>query len=632
MTLFKTRTTNQRRDFILYFLFLMVFSFYVRFIIDLTLYPLLQPQEFFTHYSFFQKFLTYPGGLVEYCSRFLSVICIVPWLGTSAAVLLIGIICLLTARFFKSQGMKVVHPALVLVPAILIAVLYGDYGHRFAYAINLILALSLFILYRRLIEMKPVLHSILPPIVTGFLFYAGGFVPFVLFLLMAWIHDLLCSCGGKRVYGIVLNVICAVFIPVLCYDYLFMGSAHADFKLLQETWNYYKTPVMALLPILFYPVCMAACPLVKKWFLVDRSQRDLPEKIKSPFVVSLSRWSLLPQAILIGFFFYWAHYLSFNNTAKTLGLMQRYSDENRWDAVIALASKVSPRVTVAHLMRNRALYHTGTLLDRLFDYPQIHGIDGLVFRGESNKTGQYIPYSDIAYDMGEINQSLRWCYELIANFGCIPFTLKRIAQINCVKGNYETVEKMAGMLAYTPFHSRWSRNYRELITDHERFRSDRDIIEKRSLLPEKLYTHSDGIPHMIFLINLFYNKKNKMAYEYLMAAFMLDNDLEQLSQYARFLSLFGYPSVPKHLQEALFMYACSFNRADESVKQFGISPETAHAFGIFTETLSSCKGAPQRAMEMLKPRFRNTFWYYQQFIYPELTNKRTDSLHFQMRY
>ena len=311
--------------------------------------------------------------------------------------------------------------------------------------------------------------------------------------------------------------------------------------------------------------------------------------------------------------------------------MQKFADQKKWDKVLQTADKCYPYDNLVYLMRNRALYHTGKLLDHLFDHPQLYGVDGLMYEGNA-QVREYISYSDLAFDMAEVNQALRWSYEMIANSGHSAFALKRIALVNIVTGNYVTAKKMLNMLAYVPFQKKWVAYHRELINNQELLQNNKEILEKRSLLPEKLYYSSNEIPYLSFLINLFYNKKNRMAYEYLIATLLLDNYLDECMQYVNFLKLFGYQRVPKHLQEALLVYGYSRRQPEEYIKRYNISRETVERFKRYKEEMYQCRGSGKNAEIVLRKRNGNTFWYYQQFIFPHRKLKKTSHTHMKKKY
>ncbi len=353
--------------------------------------------------------------------------------------------------------------------------------------------------------------------------------------------------------------------------------------------------------------------------------------MKSRLFSFLAQGPFIIQVFFIAFFFFLSHFLFYDVNVKMLGQMQRLADQKKWDKVILTADKCYPYDNLVYLMRNRALYHTGKLLDHLFDYPQLYGVDGLMYKGDA-EVREYVYFSDIAYDMAEVNQALRWSYEMIANSGHSPFALKRIAQVNMVTEDYVTAEKILKMLEYVPFQKKWAVYHLNLINNHELLKSNKEIMEKRSLLPEKLYSSTDEIPYMSFLINLFFNKKNRMAYEYLLATLLLDNDLDEFIKYVRFLNVFGYRKVPGHIQEALLFHAYSKKQPDRYIKQFNISQETVERFKSYKEEFYLNRGNSKKAGSVLKRRFGNTFWYYQQFIYPHLKLRKTSQIHSLKKY
>ncbi len=624
-------TLQFNRKWLVYILFSVWSLVYLRYIIDLSLFPLLQYPAFFTHFHFFKTFLTYPGGIVTYCARFLTVLCNLAWLSTFVTAILLLMIILLTETFLKIVGIKKVFPAIALIPAIMFLGLHGNYGHRFVYDIDLLLTLTLYILYRLHLQKNIPMQIIFQSCISGLLLYIGGIIPFGLFMLMVLIDEVKDCKGLKQSSPILLTIMLTILLPYLYYDYLFIGCISSDWGLINELLHFYKVPYIPLFPFLFYPFISATFPLFIAFKEKHSTKSPKHEINKSKIFSFLTPGSFIVQGLLITFFIFLSHLLFHDVNVKMLGKMQKFSDQKKWDKVILTADKCYPYDNLVYLMRNRALYHTGKLLDHLFDYPQLYGVDGLMYEGNA-QVREYIAYSDIAYDMAEVNQALRWSYEMIANSGHSAFALKRIALVNMVTGNYVTVKKTLKMLEYVPFQKKWVAYHRTLINNHELLKSNKEILEKRSLLPEKLYFSSDEIPYMSFLVNLFFNKKNRMAYEYLIATLLLDNDLDECIKYVKFLNFFGYRKVSRHLQEALLIYGYSKGQPDKYIKQFNISRETVERFKNYKEEVHQCRGNGKKAEAALRRRFGTTFWYYQQFIYPHRKLKKTSHTHIKKKY
>lgn len=606
----------------MYILFLIWSVIYMVYVVDLSLFPVLQHPAFFTHVHFFKTFTTYPGGIVAYCARYLTILCTLPWLCAAVKGSILIVITLLTDTFLRIIFGKKIPPVIALLPAILLIVLHGNYGHRFVYDIDLLLSLTFYLIYRLYLQKNIPAQIIFQLLIAAFLLYTGGIIPYGLFILTLLIDEIKTCKDLKQTVPIIFTVTLIFLLPYLYYDHIFMGSTGADWQLIHELLHYYKVPLIPILLFLFYPLCSALMPLITGWIKKHSLNMRKPKSNGVKLPTFLAPGSFLVQILLITILVVLSHLLFHDVNVHMLGLMQRYAYQKDWDRVIATAAKCYPYDNLVYLMRNRALYHKGKLLDHLFDYPQLYGIDGLMYKGQA-KVREYTAFSDIAYDMGEVNQALRWSYELIANTGYAPYALKRIAFVNLVKGNYATVEKMLNMLVYAPFQKKWVADHRRLVTDRKLLEHNREIMEKRSLLPEKLYSSTDALPYMSFLVNLFFNKKNRMAYEYLLATLLLDNDLDEFIKYVRFLNDFGYRTVPRHIQEALLLYGYNKKQPEQVIRQFNISQETVTQFKKYKEEWYTVRDNYKKAEMTLRRGFGNTFWYYQQFIYPHISVKRT---------
>ena len=96
-----------------------------------------------------------------------------------------------------------------------------------------------------------------------------------------------------------------------------------------------------------------------------------------------------------------------------------------WDQVIELTTKASAYNKLVQFEANRALYGTGQLLDKLFNYPQKFGENGIFLDGFSSS---YVAIHTAAfyYDLGFANEARHWATEAQMVLVRHPVVLKQL--------------------------------------------------------------------------------------------------------------------------------------------------------------------------------------------------------------
>jgi hypothetical protein len=105
------------------------------------------------------------------------------------------------------------------------------------------------------------------------------------------------------------------------------------------------------------------------------------------------------------------------------------------------------------------------------------------------------------------------------------------------------------------------------------------------------------------------NKLNRMAFEYLMALYLLRGQLDKFSQNFHRLDDFGYAEVPRLYEEALLLYVV---RAQEPFDLRGreISPASRRRFEAFNEVLNRHRKDFRAAYGELARDFADTYFFY----------------------
>jgi hypothetical protein len=119
------------------------------------------------------------------------------------------------------------------------------------------------------------------------------------------------------------------------------------------------------------------------------------------------------------------------------------------------------------------------------------------------------------------------------------------------------------------------------------------------------------------------NPRNRMAFEYLMAFYLLTRRPDKLVQNLHRLDDFGWREIPRYYEEAILLYA---NNTAQQVPLHGraIRPETLQRFQAFLDRFAPWQNQPQRAPGALADEFGDSYFYYYAFGTPGLGGSRRD--------
>jgi hypothetical protein len=275
---------------------------------------------------------------------------------------------------------------------------------------------------------------------------------------------------------------------------------------------------------------------------------------------------------------------------------------------------------------NRALYHTGRLSDEMFSYPQIYGIHGLFLSPEASYSAR-LQTSDLFFEMGHVNAALRWAHEAISMRGETPWNLLRVAQINLLKHGKAYTQICLNRLTKTLLFRGWAKRYQQDL-DSNRI-SDIKLQRIQSLMPTSDFIVAPDNPTADLKNLLMNNRRNKMAFEYLMAYYLLARQLGDLADNLYRLRDFDYPTIPRHYQEALLLYMLKIKKRDIDLYGYKISPSFIQRFNDFNLTLRKHRGDKEQARRELMNKHGNTYWYYvlySKYIVPMSLKNKFDAI------
>jgi hypothetical protein len=199
-------------------------------------------------------------------------------------------------------------------------------------------------------------------------------------------------------------------------------------------------------------------------------------------------------------------------------------------------------------MVNRALFEQGRLGAQMFSYPQSPN-DGLLPVPEMNE-----PYkTDTLVQLGVVDTAQRLAEASLARWGNRPFVVSLLAKIAIVKSDWHAAEGYLLVLAKDMAHGNEAKRLLGKIRSGNRFQDDQDIQKIRSYWRAGFQYDPRDVQGTLERL-LDHNPENQMAFEYLMAHYLLTLQLETFATRAGDITQFGYEYLPAQFAEALVLH------------------------------------------------------------------------------
>lgn len=585
------RTNSLLKYLILGFLFI-IFIIYFGVFNKYHIHYLEQIQLFRFSLDYLQEHFYYPGGFANYIGNFFSQFFIYSWYG-ALIISLNGIaVFLITNHICKYYNLNTIISS--IIPVWLLAFLQSNELFTFNQSIGFLLHLLYFVSYIsiRKFRNRTVLFFIGWPV----LYYLIGGFAIPAFLLCA-LHEVF--------YGIrknILIVVCTYVLTVVLIPYIF-----ARFLFYIPYDKLYYSPIcldirfnsvisfFALVFLLSWNPLLLLYSVIKKMLVIKNSL--FVSNVTSAFVTMFIMF-------IMGFLLFKHGY---NRRAEIMLGMDHHVQNNNWEKVLELSDSYPDLNNLVIYYTNLALYKSGCLSDKLFHYPQI-GSKGLRLKWARDINLFF--GGEVFYNLSYTNEAYHWAFESMIANGLNPRSLKRLVQTSIIYRDIAIAKKYLNLLEQTLFYRSWAQFYLEIVRDPALAETDPEISHYRRLMIEKDF-FSD--PTSLSLYNLLHNNpENKMAYEYLMASFLLDKNLDEFVNYIIRLREYGYNEIPIHYEEALLFYN-SYNRKNLIPEGFEFRAETINRLLNYATDFNASKSNMKEAAKKLKSKYGNTYWYYLHF-------------------
>ena len=536
--------------------------------------------------AFLEPFLGRPGGLANYAGVFLAQLTYLNYLGALVFVLTEGVV-LLTAIFCLARiGGRA--PGLVaLVPLVVLLLLRNRYGCPVpALSVGLLLALTASAAHVWSPWRRPWLATAISGLISSLLFCLAGLWSALLFTVLSCLFVFIRM--GSWSAGLSCLVLASAA-PLLA-----VGKGNLRIEELLNPWP--GGVVWTLAAALYASVPIAGAVLA-----------FLPEPATTPPAPKPVHWlqtarlseGVVALAILLGWAAVW---LTFDRRQKFLAEIDYHASCGQYEAVLDSAKEVKALNDPAKTRLELALYHTGRLAEELFSF------HNLIEEAPSDPGEECRALSQPLFELGLISDAEHMACEALVIEGDRPDLLRLLARINLLKNRPQAARIFLNVLSLIPFQGERANNAWP-TTDAQITTAERAMLAPMhapGLTNDVLH---DGLPvGRLLEVLLASHPTNQMAFEYLMADYLLSLDLKGAVEHLRLLDNFDYARIPRPYEEALLLFQ-ELAGVKAGLKGRTIRPETVERYRQFAETVSRLKGSAEE-QAALAARFGDTYWYY----------------------
>ena len=537
--------------------------------------------------QYLHLFLTKPGGLLQYTGNFLSQGYGYPIYGSLLLSLFFTLIVITLININRKLNPERTLPyILILLPSCLLLLMQINFNWGLWTNIGILVSISYFLL--SISSGKKRIKILILIIFPLFYYFAGVFA--WLFVGIYIIHSLSFNTGRQRFaypailisiafITLILSKICIFIQPM---DVLLFFPFSLQEQFIHEGILYMLTGL-----VVFYPLLTKFSIYIKARFKPDKF-------FPLTSVITL----LFITAFLL---FKW-----YDPKIARLFEMEQSVYNQDWDDVIRQQETHRLSNIVAEYYYNLALAEKGQLCDRMFFGPQNFGTKSFIVpwdsKGGINNLDRGIYFF---YTVGLINEAHRWAYESLVVQGYRPENLKLLVKTDLINGHYKTARKYINILKKTLFYRSWAKKYEPMLNQPDLILSDPELSEKRKIFPEKDFQISIRNPQSNLFLLVSSNPGNKVAFEYLLAWFMLEKNIDAFAEEVSHIKDLSYSKLPRHVEEALLIYKQKTGRLPD-LGTLKISEKTIERFNLLMSFNAPAQGIQKKSFENEK----NSFWFY----------------------
>jgi hypothetical protein len=549
-------------------------------------------QHLFIYTSdYLELFLIKPGGVIAYLGRFLTQFYSNQLTGSlllSAVITLPSVICIKIGK--KLNPDSSIFNIILFIPSCILLLMQTHYYHLMEYNIGILIVLLYILLYVSLTARFR--NQIFLILIPGLYYIAGAF--FLLFLLVSLTLGVTLKKGMRKLLPF-LYASGGLTVSVLLFKNLILLEPYQNLVMYPLPFiedHTYKLLTYSFTAYLFL------FPLTFKHFIITKP------KDKTANLASMA----LSGLILMGTLFILIR--NYNPQTVRVLQMEKFISEERWNEAIHYQENHPSGNLIGQYLYNIALSETNQLTDRLFFGRQDFNAHSLILPWNNEHLNWGVHFF---YSAGLINEAHRWAYEEMVVYGPRPGNVNYLIKTNIINGNYREAEVFIRMLSNTLLYKGLADKYETLLKDTLLINRHPILLQKREMMPLGNFYVEVASPQNNLPLLLQSNPKNKKAFEYKMAWFLLTKDVPAILTDLNIFKDLKYKKIPHHIEEAIL---ASYNSNNTMPELYGytISEKTQERFKQYVTAYNKHKNNPSQLKLRMEENFSNTFWYYFHFM------------------
>ncbi len=308
-------------------------------------------------------------------------------------------------------------------------------------------------------------------------------------------------------------------------------------------------------------------------------------------------------------------YANFDNIHRQIVWMNCLARQKQWSEVLDVAKRLPKTIHSIYCNHdiNRALYHTGRLGADMFCFPQDHHALLLTHEAEESSMTQ-LKMCDTFMELGNVDYAEKLASEFLVDRGATGMVLEKLAWINIIKQQESTAQVYLNALkkdlVYRHRADAMLSALKYGFEAHEAAFIRQHKSNRRSNRDGRL--NQESIEEMLTGL-LRHNPQNRMAFEYLMACYLLAGQLEKMVANIEHLDDLTYQDVPILYEEAMLIYHASRSQ-QLNLNKLNIKRETFDRFTRFVKLCNSMQGPNrQDILQQLIREFGTSYFFYYRF-------------------
>jgi hypothetical protein len=549
-------------------------------------------------------------------------LCYFPWLG-SLFIVLIGWVLYLFSEALLDITADGLWRAICFAPAILILMICGRYEDPLELSVALLFVLLIAVLYQKISVSLGRPRYVLFLLFSGALYYlAGGAV--LIFVVLASLFELF---QRRKLVFCVTYFLLGTGVCWLIGAILFRmddSESYLSFIPLNQIRQIIQQEKLAkflsIALLVFFP---AAVLVINIGRIVLRKMSDSNLQMpgpKQPSVIEKKAENVPGWVLQIIFFIIIAALcilLSYDWKVKRTLQVNFFASRRMWPEVLSVVRKGSLKRYFPYCNNavNRALFHTGRMGDEMFTFLQTQSESDLIFNRGRQYNVNYLERTEVCLDLGMVNVAEEVAYEFLAGTDDNPYILKQLAMVNMVKGQIESAKVYLNALGRYPAYAKEAKNMLRKLQKDPLLAGDPQVQYLRNIMDNNDLTFVSYDEEKWLNQLLSRNKNNKMAFEYLMAHYLLNGQLDKFVENLPRLDDFGYENIPRHYQEAILLYAGTTHK-EVSLGSRSIDGEVVDLYNEINKIATDSSVKDLNIMrKILEPKYSGTYFFYFTFGY-----------------